>query len=195
MTQSLTSLSGSMPAGGQPFAQQIMMHGRAEDVTDHQAAVGGTLPHDTVEIGGGIDAQVIKFAAEGDGVAAGTQAHDGDERFVEGIAAEVTGDGHAEEGVGGVDLAEGKFVADVRPADLAMEGNGEAFIGEEAAFLGGDDEGGVDQGHEANFQGDSHEDRVHSSACGRGVACGISLPSLCSIIALLLLLAMLIIQI
>ncbi len=59
----------------------------------------------------------------------------------------------AKEGVAGVEDAEGDFVADVGPADLTVERDGEAFCGEVALLVGRDERGGVDQGDKADAQG------------------------------------------
>jgi hypothetical protein len=66
---------------------------------------------------------------------------------------ELAGKGHAGEGVTGIELAERELVADVAPADLAVEGGGDRLVGEVAEFRSGDQRGGVDERDEAEPHG------------------------------------------
>ena len=176
--------------GGEPGAEEIMVGGGAEDVARHEPSAAGMGADVGEEVGGGLDAGVGDVSPERDGISSAPQAHDGDERFDERIAAEEAGDGHAEERVGGVEVAEGEFIADVGPANLAVERDIEAFVGEEAALFGDEDGGGVDEGDKTNSKLSAH-----AVPTSEGPGPGGKPRFRCSSIALRVLLKKLIIQI
>src|SRR3954468_11973426 len=104
------------------------MVGRAaEDVGEAKGriAVAGADPFG--EGGGGGDAASEQLLGERDRVAARRQRNERDERFSEPRPAEVAGERHSGERVTGVELPEGKLVADIPPADLAIESDGDGL--------------------------------------------------------------------
>jgi hypothetical protein len=135
-------------------------------VADDKAGEARLGFHEDGESSGGSCAEIVEFFADGDGIAAGAEFEEGDERFVEGVATEVAGDGHAEESVAGVKLAVGELFADIRPADLAVEGNGEALLAE-VALLKSDNEGRrINQWNKPDFKKRSLHLQLPSAATG-----------------------------
>ena len=65
---------------------------------------------------------------------------------------EDAGQRQAQERVRGVEVAEGELVADVGPADLALQGDRQAFIREVPEVRGGDEGCGVDERDESHPQ-------------------------------------------
>src|ERR1051325_5113863 len=97
--------------------------------------------------GGGIYTGAGKPAAERDAIASHAQGHDRDQRLGEPIAAEQAGRRHSEQGVAGVEVAEGKLVAHITPADLREQFNSERFFVVKPQLARGEQRRSVDQWH------------------------------------------------
>ena len=134
-------VAGIDAAGGEPVADPHGVGAGREGHGEGHGRAGGL---------GGIDERLERFriggdlalerVGEADGLAVAVEDPRGDHRLLRRAAeAHGGGDGHADEHVGGLDVAVGERVADGGPARALGDGGVDAVFFEEPLFVGDDD--------------------------------------------------------
>ncbi len=104
------------------------------------------------EAGGGIDAGFGQLGPQRNRVPPARERHQADHLLALRFRLEYAGERQAEQRMAGVQVAERELVADVGPADLTLERDAQAFVGEVPQLRRRDQRGGVDQGDKAQPQ-------------------------------------------